>query len=420
MTYDTAPTIGGFKRARAYVNKVFGLEDELARLHDGRSGPKLPLGAALATWFWAMVRRLPSTEQVGDMLLDAGWRRRLGLTTAQGGSPDTLARILDGLSIDELGELCLDVFFTARRAKVLDAGPYGQRCAIVDLNELFTSTKVHCEQCQTRIKKTLDAQGNLREITEYFHQAVALVFVSGEIAWPLGWEILRPGEGELTAAVRLLERLLPRLRSSLDLVLGDRLYCCRLFFQTVCRFGVNALAISSGTTEMDKEMELLVRSEPPRRLRIQDVDVWSMDSEAWQRDLQRSLHVAHYVRRYDAPDYKHERRHLRIVCTAPVEVLPEAQGWRVGRARWIIENGAFNRLTRDYGLTHNFHHDAAAIMALLVLRSLACAITLAYHRFATARTARPPRPVRWFQLVFVEDWVRYRDAADAEAAHARA
>ena len=145
------------------------------------------------------------------MLLDAGWRRRLGLTKAQGGSPDTLARILDGLSIEELNELCLQLFFTARRAKLLDTGPYGQRCAIVDLNELFTSTHVHCDDCQTRIKKVCDADGNLREITEYFHQAVALVWVGGEIAWPLGWEILTPGEGELTSALRLLERVLPRL-----------------------------------------------------------------------------------------------------------------------------------------------------------------------------------------------------------------
>ena len=160
MTYESRAALGSFKRARAYINKVFGLEEALARLHDERSAPKLPLRAALVTWFWAMIRRLPSTEQVGDMLLDDGWRRRLAPTDAQGGSPDTLARILEGLSVSEINDFCLQIFFAARRAKVIDTGPYGQCCAIVDLNELFTSTQVHCEHCQVRRKHVADANGD--------------------------------------------------------------------------------------------------------------------------------------------------------------------------------------------------------------------------------------------------------------------
>lgn len=206
----------------------------------------------------------------------------------------------------------------------------------------------------------------------------------------------------------------------MDLVLGDRLYCCRPYFETVCRFGMEALAIASGVTEMDREMELLMHSEPPRRLSTQEVDVWSMESEAWQADLKRKLRIAHYVRKFDAPEYKRVKKNLRIVCTAKVEVFPEAQGWKVGRARFLIENATFNRLTHDHALTHNFHHDLVSILALLVLRSLASAITLAYQRFAMARTAKPPRGLRWFKLVIEEDWVRYRDAASAESAKARA
>ncbi|PYU61639.1 MAG: hypothetical protein DMG55_06980, partial [Acidobacteria bacterium] len=86
---------------------------------------------------------------------------------------------------------------------------------------------------------------------------VALTWVSGPISLVIGWEVLAPGEGELTAALRLLERLLPRLGKSLDLVLGDGLYCCRPFFKTVCGAGLDGLAISSGQTEMDEEIDLL-------------------------------------------------------------------------------------------------------------------------------------------------------------------
>jgi len=64
------------------------------------------------------------------------------------------------------------------------------------------------------------------------------------------------------------------------------------------------------------------------------------------------------------------------------------QGWKVGRCRWRIENGTFNILTRDYALEHNYRHSPAAIVALLVLRSLAYCLAMAYRRFATGEPFR--------------------------------
>jgi hypothetical protein len=93
--------------------------------------------------------------------------------------------------------------------------------------------------------------------------------------------VLAPGEGELTAALRLLERLLLRLRKSLDLVLGGALYCCRAFFKTVCGAGLEGLALSSGQTEKDEEIELLMKTDPPRLVPGADVAVREMESEAW-------------------------------------------------------------------------------------------------------------------------------------------
>jgi len=307
----------------------------------------------------------------------------------------------------------LQDFFRARRAGLLsDEGLYGKRCAVLDLNELFKSEKIHCPQCQVREKTVQDRQGEKRTVWEYYHQAVALVWVNGPIPLVLGWELLAPGEGELTAALRLLERLLPRLRKSLDLILGDALYCCRPFFQAVCGAGLEGLAISSGQTEMDEEIALLQKTDPPRIVPGIDVAVWEMESEAWRPQLKRPLRVIHCERRYEAPAWKHERQQLRVVTSVPVEILPAGQGWKVGRSRWRIENGLFNVLTRDYSLTHNYHHAVTALVALLAMRSFACFLAQAYWRYATARSPRAPaRFVQWFQQILIEDWVRYLDQA---------
>lgn len=404
---------GSMRQMRSYADKVFDREARLAHMTDGRVDPSVPLGAVLSTWQWGLVRRTPSTEQIGELLLDGRWRARQGLKPEQGGSPDRAAQILDGLCIEEWNAMMLEDFFLARRAGVLtDEGLYGKRCAALDLNELFKSEKVHCDQCQVREKTMRGENGEKRIVREYYHQAVALSWVSGKIPFVLGWELLAPGEGELTAALRLLERLLPRLRKSLDLVLGDALYCCRPFFQTVCGAGLEGLALSSGGTEMDEEIDLLMKTDPPRMVPGVDVAVWEMESEAWSQDLKRNLRVVHCERRYEAPAWKHERQQLRAVTSIPVQILPAGQGWKVGRSRWKIENGTFNVLTRDHALTHNYHHTVAAIVALLTMRSFACFLAHAYWSYAIARSRNaPPRFRLWFQQVVIEDWVRYLDGA---------
>jgi hypothetical protein len=398
---------------RSYADKVFDKDTRLSRMTDGRVDPTLPLAAVLSTWQWGLVRRTPSTEQIGDLLLDKRWRARLGLELEQGGSPDRAAQILDGLSTEEWNQMMLEDFFIARRAGILtDDGLYGKRCAALDLNELFKSEKIHCPQCQVREKTVRDERGEKRTVREYYHQAVALSWVSGKIRFVIGWEVLAPGEGELTAALRLLERLLPPLRKSLDLILGDALYCCRPYFKTVCGAGLEALAISSGETEMDDEIDLLMKTDPPRIVPGIDVAVWEMESEAWSQDLKRKLRVVHCERRYEAPAWKHERKQLRVVTSVPVEILPAGQGWKVGRSRWRIENGTFNVLTRDHSLTHNYHHTVVAIVALLAMRSFACFLAQAYWSHATARSPNAPsRFLQWFQQVVIEDWVRYLDQA---------
>jgi hypothetical protein len=381
---------GSSKAMRAYVNKVFDLEAKLAALSDERQEPDVPQPQILSTWFWALCKRLPSTEQVGDLLANKAWRARIGLAGEHGGSPDTAGRILNGLVVDEINELALAEFFTARRAGILkDDGPYGLRCVIVDMNELFKSEKVHCAKCMVR-KKTVGDGPNKREVDEYYHQAVALVWASGDIAWPIGWELLAPQEGELTAALRLLTRLLPKLHKSIDLVLGDALYCCRPYFKLAVDHGVGALAISSGVTEMDEEIELTVRREAPA-VGVNKVAHWSHESEAWKKDVGCLLRVMQYENRVASKSYRHERKHLRVVTTAGVAILPDGQGWQVSRSRWHIENGTFNVLTKDYSLEHNYRHSTTAILMLLVLRSLAYCLTQAYWRFATARVKNAPR-----------------------------
>jgi hypothetical protein len=136
------------------------------------------------------------------------------------------------LAIKEWNEMMIQDFFRDRRAGMLnDEGQYGKGCAVLDLNELFQNEKIHCPQCQVWKKKVRQERGEEGIVREYYHQAVALVWVSGPIPLVLGCELVAPGEGELTAGLQLLDRLLPRLLQSLDLILGGRAVLLPALFQ---------------------------------------------------------------------------------------------------------------------------------------------------------------------------------------------
>jgi hypothetical protein len=55
-------TFGNLMGARKYVNKVFNIEAVLGGLTDGRASPSVPFAPVMATWFWALTKRVPSTE----------------------------------------------------------------------------------------------------------------------------------------------------------------------------------------------------------------------------------------------------------------------------------------------------------------------------------------------------------------------
>ena len=63
-----------------------------------------------------------------------------------------------------------------------------------------------------------------KPVTEYFHQGVVCHLIGQDLALVLDVELLRPGEGEETAAKRLLERVFTHYPRFFDVVAADALY----------------------------------------------------------------------------------------------------------------------------------------------------------------------------------------------------
>jgi hypothetical protein len=85
-----------------------------------------------------------------------------------------------------------------------------------------------------------------REEVEYYHRGVVCHLIGFDMAVPLDVEMLRPGEGEIIAAKRLLKRVLLNYGRFFDAVVGDALYLEAPFFNFCIDHGKNVIAVIKG------------------------------------------------------------------------------------------------------------------------------------------------------------------------------
>lgn len=101
----------------------------------------------------------------------------------------------------------------------------GRLVAALDGIEVLSSFSRGCEFCLQRRVSCKDPEGNPVEQIQYYHRAVGCQIVSAPVKPFLAIERVRPGEGEDTAALRLLRRLPERYGSRFfDILLLDSLY----------------------------------------------------------------------------------------------------------------------------------------------------------------------------------------------------
>lgn len=201
-------------------------------------------------------------------------------------------------------------------------------------------------------------------------------------------EPILPGEGEIAAAKRLLERLLLRYGRFFDAVVGDALYF-EAPFMAFCRsHKLHLLAVVKndnpalladidGLTTGAPDLE---RDEEGRTVRYWDVEHLSTDSID---EPFRALRVEEtWTERHRVADrwvYEERQSHWVWGTTIPSDLIPMRQIRRVGHERWKIENSIFNALSRDWALDHCFHHHPDAILNLLLILFLAHLFVACFH-----------------------------------------
>ncbi len=236
-----------------------------------------------------------------------------------------------------------------------------------------------------------------QEVTEYYHRGVVCHLIGQDLAIPLDVEFQRPGEGEVPAAKRLLERVFANYPRYFDAVVGDGLYFEAPFIN-FCR-------------EHHKHLIMVVKGD--HRLLLQDaqglfsqraaddqwtegrrtVQYWDDEGFTSAEGVTEPLRVLHTE--------ETEQRRERIAgpwkntaqtsswywaTTFSPRQLPARSFWRAGHWRWDIENGCFNTTSTHWGLDHVFKHEPTAIVNFVLTLFLAFVLLQCFWR----RNLKPP------------------------------
>lgn len=153
-------------------------------------------------------------------------------------SADRMGDVAAGSSLADVREYSLNIYKNLRRKKGIQPLPNGMRLLVLDGHETFASYRRCCPQCLTRTIKA--ASG---ERTQYYHRYVTAELRHRDGCLLLDIEQTLPGENEMAAARRLLERLLKAVPQAFDVVGGDALYMEPAFWKLARSRGKHVIAV---------------------------------------------------------------------------------------------------------------------------------------------------------------------------------
>jgi hypothetical protein len=400
---------GKLHQFEKYACNVFDLPGLLARQTDSRRAPEIPTFDVVNSLFHGAVLRIPSLNALEGDLKQSDFQKLIGCPPTpevKVFSADVVANVLDKLHLPGLQGALQQVIQKAERNKAFREGSYGGlRCVAVDGWEPFASYDRHCPQCLVRYVKAKRTGGEVEAVPQYYHRYVVALLLGPVVDVVLAIEPVlneearsdtvgehASHEGELTAAHRLLDSLHQTYGSFLDAIVVDALYANGRWMSQLDAYGYGGfIVLKKENNEPFREALALWQGSGP--IEIYHDPQSQEQIEFWDEDDIETLDT-----------YSGKIRVIRAVITksgqAPstwcfaivgqrARQVSRRTALKITRSRWHIENTAFHQWIQHWNLGHVFRHSRNALLATLLIWTLAFNLL---QLFIYRRLKRPRRP----------------------------
>lgn len=400
----TRPT-GKLPQFLKYIWKVYGLPKRLLAVHDTRKRPRIPTVDVARSVFFTAVFRLPSVNALEGHLKRPPFQRLIGRRACAGQksfSADTVARVLDSLELSDLRTVLHDVLGKAERNKVFREGSYGARRVVaLDGWESFSSYKRRCEHCLVRVIRKEE-----KTVEQYYHRFVVALLLGPDTEVVVDVEPLRTADlrrragevteahdGEQTAALRLVDRLHAQFGRFIDLFVLDALYPNGPVMTRLTKCGYGAIiTLKKETDEPLKEALALMQGQAASKVwddpgNGEHVEAWDVDDLETLDTFRGKVRVIRAV--VSSPRTEQPHTWCAAVVGERTRQLAPRTVHQIHRARWHLENTAFNQWTQHWHLNHAYRHTPGGVMAVLLVWCLAFNLM---QLFVYKRLRRPRQP----------------------------
>ncbi len=323
--------------------------------------------------------RLGSLNALEQTRLSRRWLRWLPGALP---SADTLGRVCAQVEPSDVRALQRHIYTRLQRMKALVPPAHGLMAAAIDGHESHATYRRCCAGCMERVIHT--TQGDR---TQYYHRHVALQLIGRDFRVLLDAEPQRPGEDEVAAALRLLERVLDTYPRAFDVVLADALYADSRMFNYLLKRGKDVIAVlKDDRRDLVQDAESLYEQTPPVRSQESRVSRESWDIEGfttWPQVIQPVRVVRTIERRSIRRQLDKETEQLTSEWTW-VTTLPKTRAATktviaLGHSRWDVENQGFNEMATRWYADHVYKHHPTALLVLWMLAMICLTVFMAFY-----------------------------------------
>jgi hypothetical protein len=340
--------------------------------------PRIPCRVITRSVFVMLLARLGSLNALEQTRPSRFWRRWLA---GQMPSADSIGRIAALMDQESLREAIHHVYSRLRRNKALEPTSSGLMLLVLDGHESHSTYRRCCAGCLSRSIKT-----KYRTRTQYYHRHVTAILSASTFPILLDAEPQKPGEDEVAAALRLLERLINRYPRAFDVVAGDSLYADPRFATFVCNRGKDFLVVlKANQPSLLEDAQSLFDATPHEMLSRGSTQCQVWDASGFTTWTQapctvrvvRSVETSSVLRQLDKKPEESVSTWYWASSLSPIRATT-ATVLDLGHGRWSIENEGFNETANRWHGDHVYRHEPNAMLTFWLLTLLALNI---FHAF---------------------------------------
>ena len=342
-----------------YIKKVYGIEERLNELTDGRVNPTYKTGRVMQVLLLGFLLRIQSLNELNCMLKEREFNNIFPKGTKLP-LVDTIRDTIKTISVKGIREILKSINKKAIRNKTYDKGTIdGYVVAAIDGTKLFGSYDKCCSLCLTTVIKGKNY---------YYHSGVVMTLIGEGVKLVLDYEMYNPkidsskkDEGELNAAKRLLVRATSEYKRFVDIVVYDALAANSVWINHCRKCEIDVIVrVKNNYNNSLKEIKRLTNKKEVAEVWVKGQDKIEVYESLFNlKGVEQKLRYVKY-----AITNTNRKRNQILIITSCLELSLKTI-YKMIKARWNIENCIFNNLKTEAGLEHCFVHNGNAIETIV-------------------------------------------------------